>query len=185
MSNDTSYQGTSIGEIVEERLLNKSSLYKNYDLSSNSSLNIPIIDDSSSQKLFNVESDEFPEIDTSIILRNVLKISFDNEIKNEMFENDSFRRYISEIENRLSLFNDEYGLVFYAKIYFQQDWEIEEIKNIILLIKFFNIPFKEELKLWNKLSSFVREGLQISEDFLSSKEFIEFNKEFYIKLDLA
>ncbi len=191
MSDEVSYHGTYLGETDEERLLNKSSIYDNYDLSSNSSSNIPItkIDDSSSQKLFNVESDEFLKIDIPVILKNVPKISFDKDIKEEMVENVSFRRYISEIENRLYLFKEKYRLVFNAKIYFQQDWEIEELRNIILLIKFYNISFENELKLWKKLSFFVKQGLQLSEDFLDSKEFIkeftEYSKAFYIKLDLT
>jgi len=191
MSNDISYQGTYLIEKAEERTLNKSSIYENYDLSSNSSINIPILkeDDSSSQKLLIGESDEFPDIDIPVILRNTPKISFDKDIKEKMFESGSFRRYISDIENRLFLFKEEYGIVFNAKIYFQQDWEIEELKNIILLIKFYNIPFKKELNLWRELSSYIREGLQLSKDFLGSKEFIkeftEYSKEFYIKLDLT
>jgi len=188
MSNEVSYQGTYLGETDEERILNESPTYENYDLSANSSINIPLTkeDDSSSQKLLN---DEFPDIDIPMILENAPKISFDNDIKEEMFESASFRRYISEIENRLYLFKEEYRLVLNVKIYFQQDWEIEELRNIILLIKFSNIPFENELKLWKKLSFFVRQGLQLSEDFLGSKEFIkeftEYSKEFYIKLDLT
>lgn len=191
MSNEVSYQGTYLGETVGERILNKSSTYENYDLPANSSINIPITkeDDSSSQKLLIGESDEFSDIDITVILENAPKISFDKDIKEEMFESASFRRYISEIENRLYLFKEEYRLVFIAKIYFQQDWEIEELRNIILLIKFYNIPFENELKLWKKLSFFVRQGLQLSEDFLASKEFFkeftEYSKEFYIKLDLT
>ena len=191
MSNEISYHGTYLGETDEERILNKSSIYENYDLPSNSSSNIPIIkiDDSSFQKLFNVESDEFLKIDIPVILKNVPKISFDKDIKEEMVESVSFRRYISEIEKNLYLFKEEYRLVFNAKIYFQQDWEIEELRNIILLIKFYNISFENELKLWKKLSFFVRQGLQLSEDFLGSKEFIkeftEYSKAFYIKLDLT
>ena len=191
MSNEASYQGTYIGETVKKRILNKSSLYENYDLPSNSLINIPIpkIDDSSSQRRLIGEFDEFPDIDIPVILENAPKISFDKDIKEEMFESASFRRYISEIENRLYLFKEEYRLVFNAKIYFQHDWEIEELRNIILLIKFYNIPFENELKLWKKLSFFVRQGLQLSEDFLGFKifveEFIKYNKEFYIKLDLT
>lgn len=191
MSNEASYQGTYIGETVKERILNKSSIYENYALSSNSLINIPIpkIDDTSSQRHLIGEFDEFPDIDIPVILEKAPKISFDKDIKEEMFESASFRRYISEIENSLYLFKEEYRLVFIAKIYFQQDWEIEELRNIILLIKFFNISFKNELKLWKKLSFFVRQGLQLSEDFLGFKifveEFIKYNKEFYIKLDLT
>lgn len=191
MGIDISYQGTYLGETVEESILNKSSIYKNYDLSANSSLNIPIPkeDDSSSQKFLISKSDDFPKIDISVILKNAPKISFDRDIKEEMFENVSFRRFISEVENRLFLFKEKYGIIFNTKIHFQQDWEIEGLRNIILLIKFYNIPFKNELKLWKKLSFFVRERLQLSEDFLVSKEFIkefiEYSKEFYIKLDLT
>jgi len=49
MSNEASYQGTYIGETVKERILNQSSIYENYDLSSNSLIYAPIskIDDSS------------------------------------------------------------------------------------------------------------------------------------------
>ena len=191
MSNEVNYQGTYLGETNEGRILNESPIYENYDLSANSSINIPITkeDDSSSQKRLIGESDEFSDIDITVILENAPKISFNKDIKEEMFESASFRRYISEIENRLYLFKEEYRLVFIATIYFQQDWEIEELRNIILLIKFYNIPFENELKLWKKLSFFVRQGLQLSEDFLGSKiffeEFIKYNKEFYIKLDLT
>ena len=191
MSNEASYQGTNLGDTDEERILNESPIYENYDLSANSSINLPFTkeDDSSSQKGLIGEFAEFPNIDIPVILENAPKISFDKDIKEEMFESASFRRYISEIENRLYLFKEEYRLVFIAKIFFQQDWEIEELRNIILLIKFYNIPFENELKLWKKLSFFVRQGLQLSEDFLVSKEFIkeftEYSKEFYIKLDLT
>jgi len=191
MSNDISYHGTYLGETVEESILNKSSIYENYDLSANSSINIPIPkeDDSSSQKLLISESDDFPKIDIPVILKNAPKISFDRDIKEEMLENVSFRKIISEIENRLFSFKEKYKLSFGANVHFQQDWEIEGLRNIILLIKFYNIPFKNELKLWKKLSFFVRQGLQLSEDFLGSKEFIkeftEYSKEFYIKLDLT
>ncbi len=191
MSNETSYQGTYVGETVKERLLNKSSIYEKYDLSANSSINVPILeeDDSSSQILLFGEFNEFPDIDIPIILKNTLKISFDKDIKEEMFENTSFRKYITEIENTLYLFKEEYGLAFNAKISFQQDWEIEELRNIILLIKFYNISFEEELKLWKNLSSFVRKGLQLTEDYMGSKElvkdFINYNNIFYIKLDLT
>ncbi len=191
MSNDISYHGTYLGETVEESMLNKSSIYENYDLSANSSINIPIPkeDDSSSQKLLISESDDFPKIDIPVILKNAPKISFDRDIKEEMLENVSFRKIISEIENRLFSFKEKYKLSFGANVHFQQDWEIEGLRNIILLIKFYNIPFKNELKLWKKLSFFVRQGLQLSEDFLGSKEFIkeftEYSKEFYIKLDLT
>ncbi|KKL79568.1 hypothetical protein LCGC14_2013530 [marine sediment metagenome] len=186
MSDVIIYQGTC--ETVEKRILNKSSIYESYDLPANSSLNIPRTeeDDSSSQKSLIVESDKF---NISGILKNVPKISFDRDIKEEMLENVSFRRYISEIENRLSVFKELYSLFFSVKINFQKDWEIEGLRNIILQLKFYNLLFKEELKFWKKLSIFVREGLQLSEDNLGSKkfieEFIEYNKAFYIKLDLT
>lgn len=184
MSNEISYHGTYLSETVEESKLYKSSIYENYDLSANSSINTPIPkdDDSSSQKLLISESNEFPKID-------IPKISFERDIKEEMLENASFRKIISEIENRIFSFKEKYKLSFGANIHFQQDWEIEGLRNIILLIKFYNIPFKNELKLWKKLSFFVRQGLQLSEDFLGSKEFIkeftEYSKDFYIKLDLT
>ena len=191
MSNDISYQGTYIDERVKERILNKSSIYENYDLSSNSLINIPIpkIDDSSSQTFFHIEFDEFPEYDNSEFLRNGPKISFDKDIKEEMLENIAFRKFISEIENRLFSFKENNKLSFSANLHFQHDWEIENLRNIILLIKFSDIPFEIELQVWKKLSFFVRQGLQLSEDFLGSKEFIkeftEYRKEFYIKLDLT
>jgi len=42
MSNEVSYQGTYLGETDEERILNESPIYENYDLSANSSINIQI-----------------------------------------------------------------------------------------------------------------------------------------------
>ncbi|KKM61254.1 hypothetical protein LCGC14_1533530 [marine sediment metagenome] len=189
MSNEIGYQGTYLNETDEVKILNKSSVYENYDLSSNSSINIPKETDASSQKLLISEFDGFPEFNIPVILKNAPKIFFNKDTKEEMFENASFRRYISEIENRLFLFKKEYRLVFNAEIYFQQDWEIEDLRNIILLIKFYNVPFENELKLWKKLSIYVREGLQLSKDFISSKEYVielkKYNKDFYIKLDLT
>ena len=191
MSNEISYQGTYIGETFKERLLNNSSIYENYDLPANSSVNVSILEEdySSSQKLFYGKSDEFPKIDITIILKNTPKISFDKDIKEEMFESASFWKFISEIENRIFSFKEKYKLSLSAKVFFQQDWEIEGLRNIILLIRFDNIPFKEELKLWKMLTFFVREGLKISEDNIYSKElikdFIHYSNKFYIKLDLT
>ncbi len=191
MSNEISYQGTYIGETVKERLLNNSSIYENYDLPANSSINVSILEEdySSSQKLLYGESDEFPKNDITVILKFTPKISFDKDIKEEMFESASFWKFISEIENRIFSFKEEHKLSLSAKVLFQQDWEIESLRNIILLIRFDNIPFKEELKLWKMLTFFVREGLKISEDNIYSKElvkdFINYNNTFYIKLDLT
>ncbi len=191
MSNEISYQGTYIGETVKERLLNNSSIYENYDLPANSSLNVSILEEdySSSQKLLYGESDEFLKIDITAILENTPKISFDKDIKEEMFESASFWKFISEIENRIFSFKEKYKLSLSAKVFFQQDWEIEGLRNIILLIKFDNIPFKKELKLWKMLTLFVREGFKISEDNMYSKElgkdFVNYSNTFYIKLDLT
>ncbi|KKK40924.1 hypothetical protein LCGC14_0949390 [marine sediment metagenome] len=191
MSNEISYQGTYIGETVKERLLNNSSIYENYDLPANSSINVSILEEdySSSQKLLYGESDGFPKNDITVILKFTPKISFDKDIKEEMFESASFWKFISEIENRIFSFKEEHKLSLSAKVLFQQDWEIESLRNIILLIRFDNIPFKEELKLWKMLTFFVREGLKISEDNIYSKElvkdFINYNNTFYIKLDLT
>ena len=191
MSNEISYQGTYIGETVKERLLNNSSIYENYDLPANSSINVSILEEdySSSQKLLYGESDEFLKIDITAILENTPKISFDKDIKEEMFESASFWKFISEIENRIFSFKEKYKLSLSAKVFFQQDWEIEGLRNIILLIKFDNIPFKKELKLWKMLTLFVREGFKISEDNMYSKElgkdFVNYSNTFYIKLDLT
>ena len=187
MSYEISYEGTSFDENVEELTLNESYIYKNYGISAKSSINIPKTrnDDSSSQKLIFIDSDEISEDYKYPILKPASLISFDSDVKEEMFEKVSFRKFISEIEKNLFLFEEKYKISFNVKICYQQDWEVEDLRNIILLIKFNYIPFKEELKLWKKLSLFVREGLQISEDFLGSKEFIKYNKDFYIKLDLT
>ncbi|HDZ19190.1 hypothetical protein LCGC14_0586910 [marine sediment metagenome] len=194
MSNEISNQGTYIGETVKERLLNNSSIYENYDLPANSSLKVSILEEdySSSEKRLYNESDEFPKTDISVILKNTPKISFDNEIKKEMFESVTFWKFISEIEKGIFSFIENNKLSLSAKVHFQQDWEIESLRNIILLIKFDNISFKKELKLWKQLSIYVRKRLQLSKDFIYSQEYIiefnkynKFNKDFYIELDLT
>ena len=155
MSYEISYEGTSLDENVEELTLNESYIYKNYGISAKSSINIPKTrnDDSSSQKLIFIDSDEISEDYKYPILKPASLISFDMDVKEEMFEKVSFRKFISEIEKNLFLFEEKYKISFNVKISYQQDWEVEDLRNIILLIKFNYIPFKEELKLWKKLSS--------------------------------
>ena len=191
MSNEISYQGTYIGETVKERLLNNSSIYENYDLPANSSITVPILkeENSSSQKHLLGESVESSKDDFTVILKGTPKIQFDENIKKKILKSDSFQRFISEIENRIFSFKDNYKLSLSAKVQLKKDWEIEEFRNIILLIRFDSIPFKEELKLWKMFTFFVREGFKISEDNMNSKElvkdFIKYNNTFYIKLDLT
>ncbi len=191
MSNYISYQGTYIKENVKERILNISSVYENYDLSSNSSVNIPIkeYNDSSSQKLLHPTIDEFPNIDINEILKNTPKISFGLDIKEEMFKNTSFRKFISEIENGLFSFNEEFKFSFSVKLYYQKDWEVDYLRNIILLINFYDIPFKQELELWKDLSFFIRKRFRKSKNSVNSNELVQdfnkYNNTFYIKLDLT
>ncbi len=191
MSNEISYQGTYIGATVKERLLNNSSIYENYDLPANSSITVPILkeENSSSQKHLLGESVESSKDDFTVILKGTPKIQFDENIKKKMLKSDSFQRFISEIENRIFSFKENYKLSLSAKVQLKKDWEIEEFRNIILLIRFDSIPFKEELKLWKTFTFFVREGFKILEDNMNSKElvkdFIKYNNTFYIKLDLT
>ncbi len=191
MSNEISYQGTYIEATVKERLLNNSSIYENYDLPANSSITVPILkeENSSSQKHLLGESVESSKDDFTVILKGTPKIQFDENIKKKILKSDSFQRFISEIENRIFSFKDNYKLSLSAKVQLKKDWEIEEFRNIILLIRFDSIPFKEELKLWKMFTFFVREGFKISEDNMNSKElvkdFIKYNNTFYIKLDLT
>ncbi len=191
MSYTSSYQDISSNKMVDEIPSNKSFIYENYDISANSSVNIPIRrnDDSSSQKFLIVDSDEFPENYMPSILKYAPTISFDKEIKEEMFQNISFQKFISEIEYMLFHFTEKYQISLKAKIYYQKDWEIEDVRNIILLLKLYNMTFEGELKLWEDLSHFVRRGLRTSGFYLKSKgilrDFEEYSKLFYIKLDLV
>lgn len=191
MSYNNTYPDTSSDIMIEATLSNKSNIYEIYNFPAISTVkDVTLIknDDSTSQKLKNIDSDEYPKIEESPILKHAPKISFNDDVKEEMFQNISFRKFISEIEKGLFIFTEMHQISFDVKIYFQQDWEVKNLKNIILLIKFYDFPFKEELIIWENLSHFIRKELDMSKFYIQSKEifkdYMNYNKLFYIKLDL-
>ncbi len=105
-----------------------------------------------------------------------------------MYQKETFLRFISEIERCLLIFANFYKISFNAEIHFQQDWEVKDVKNIILQLKVFNISFKEELFIWKQLSHFIRKVLKMFEfNSISEEElddYINYNKDFYIKINL-
>lgn len=192
MSYNNNYPDAASDICVEEPLSIQSISYELHFLSAISTIKEnPIIknDESSSFKIESNDSDEIPETKEFSVKKKFFKISFDYAIKDEMYQNESFMRFISEIEKELFVFSELYKILFVVNIYFQQDWEVKDLKNIILKIKFLGISFKKEMILWEKLSQFIRKILKISEFNITSKEimadFIDFNKRFYIKVDLS
>lgn len=192
MSYNIDYPGTSFDKIIGEILSNESISYEIYDpiaISTIKEITTVRNDDSSSQKFEIIDSDEFPKIKESPILKYALKVSFDKEIKEKMYRNISFRKFISEIEKLLFIFTEMRNISFDGKIYFQQDWEVKDLKNIILKIKFHNIQFERELWLWEDLSHFIRKELRMGEFYVDSREIVidfeNYSKVFYIKVDLA
>lgn len=192
MSDNIFYQDASSDINAEVILPNKSNFNEIHSPSAISiTKDVSIIknDDSSSQKVVIIDSDDSLKFKESLILKYAPKISFDKDIKEEMYRNISFRKFISEIENGLFIFTEIRKISFDAKISYQQDWEVKDLKNIILKIKFHNLHFEYVLWLWEELSHFIRKMLRISELYVSFKEeimdFENYNKLFYIKVDLA
>ncbi len=192
MSDNIFYQDASSDINAEVILPNKSNFNEIQSTSAISiTKDVSIIknDDSSSQKVVIIDSDDSLKFKESLILKYAPKISFDKDIKEEMYRNISFRKFISEIENGLFIFTEMHNISFDAKIYFQQDWEVKDLKTIILKIKFHNIQFEAELWLWEELSHFIRKMSKMAKFYVNSKEeiidFENYNKLFYIEVDLT
>ena len=113
---------------------------------------------------------------------------FSDDIKEEMYQKESFLMYISEIERSLFIFSNLYKISFKAEIHFQQDWEIKQVNNIIIQLKFYNISFKEQMGIWRQISYFIRKILKVMNlNCISEGEiekYLTYNKNLYIKLDL-
>lgn len=88
--------------------------------------------DSSVYKLDIIDTNILPNITFTHRFKVIPKLSFSEDIKEEMIIDSNFRKFISEIERGLTLFIESYQLLIEAYIKFEYDWEIIELKNIIL-----------------------------------------------------
>lgn len=110
------------------------------------------------------------------------------DIEQEKNSNNHFKKFIYEIEIGLKKFLNQSNIPLKSKIYFENDFEVPSIKKIILLLKFENISFENEIKIWYDLGKFIRKRIETIIESSSEKvknKFIGFNKVFYIKLDLS
>ena len=123
------------------------------------------------------------EVEQNIAI-NVLS----QDIEKEKNSNNHFKKFIYEIEIGLKEFLNLSNLPLKSKIYFETDFEVPSIKKIMLLLKFKNISFEDEIKIWYDLGKFIRKRIETIIETSSEEvknKFIEFNKVFYIKLDLS
>ncbi len=185
MSNDLSYQEPFSEEIVNQIRRDISFKQVINEASAKSSKDILLArsNDTTSYKYSYDDSEKFPDIS-----KNKLKISFDIEIKEEMFQNISFQKFIMELEYLLFLFMEKCEFSLEFRLSYQKDWEVENVYNTLLLLKIYEMDFKEELKIWKDLSQFIRKGFRNSEFLLKNrnhvKDFEEYINLFYIKLKL-
>jgi len=110
------------------------------------------------------------------------------DIEEEKNLNNHFKKFINKIEIGLKEFLNLSNLPLKSKIYFETDFEVPSIKKIMLLLKFKNISFEDEIKIWYDLGKFIRKRIETIIETSSEEvknKFIEFNKVFYIKLDLS
>lgn len=123
------------------------------------------------------------EVEQNIAI-NVLS----QDIEEEKNLNNHFKKFINKIEIGLKEFLNLSNLPLKSEIYFETDFEVPSIKKIILLLKFENISFEDEIKIWFDLGKFIRKRIETIIESISEKvknKFIGFNKAFYIKLDLS
>lgn len=123
-----------------------------------------------------------------LIMSDTKSIDFSEELEDEMQKNNNLIKFISEIEIAINDFFISETVNLNIKIFFEEDWEDENIKKIILLLDFQDISFENELFLWKKLTNYIMIKINNLISYTledSKKDIIFFNKNFFIKLDLT
>ena len=95
------------------------------------------------------------EVEQNIAI-NVLS----QDIEEEKNLNNHFKKFINIIEIGLKEFLNLQDITLKSKIYFETDFEVPSIKKIILLLKFENISFENEIKIWYDLGKFIRKRIE-------------------------
>jgi hypothetical protein len=134
---------------------------------------------------FSRSSISFRENEVRII--QSIFLEFSEKFKDEIFTNDYFMEFITQIEIALNNFVNHSNQVFSGRFNFQEDFEIKDVKKIILNIDIKNLNIEEKLEFWDRIEMFLRKHIENCYNSLSDNaknNFIEFNERFYTNIIL-
>jgi len=140
---------------------------------------------------------EIAPIDNNLISSNEIKLEevveskdflqFDDDIKKKILDNSVFMKFINQIEISLIRFMKKNSYNFNCKLFHEVDFEIPNLKKIILLIYINNMNIQEKLDFWDQIDDFLRNNIKEFEKFLSieqANKISEYNKIFYTNVEL-
>ena len=113
-------------------------------------------------------------------------IEFSKDVKRTFLEQKTFRKFIIEIEENLREYLKSKKITSFNTIKFEKDWEIPSYKKIILQLNFYEIQFKDKLRLWSQIGKYIRNSLneliRISPE-KSKNKLEDLKNRFYIKIN--
>ena len=100
------------------------------------------------EKDFYINSTSQETLKDKTLLLEIFKLEFDKDIEVNFLKNIEFRKFIIEVEQSLREFVVNTNLSkLSSRIFFEQDWELQTYRQIVLLLNFHDISFEYELKL--------------------------------------
>ncbi len=140
---------------------------------------------------------EIAPIDKNLISSNEIKLEevverkdflqFDDDIKKKILNNSVFMKFINQIEISLIRFMEKNSYNFNCKLFYEVDFEIPDLKKIILLININNMNIEEKLDFWDQIDDFLRYRIEEFANFLlneQKKKFLDYNKRFFTNVQL-
>jgi hypothetical protein len=119
-------------------------------------------------------------------IQEELQLQISSDLIDEMIKDKTLRKFISYIEYNLSEFLKSRKLKANCKLFFQKEWEIPKILNIIFSINFKGLTFKEKMKHWDEIIELIEGKIDIlieSNSGEMKEQLIELKWRFYLSLD--
>lgn len=96
-------------------------------------------------------------------------------------------KFINQIEISLINFMKMGSYSFNGHLHFESDFEILDLKKIILSVNIDGMNIQEKLDFWDQIDDFLRTNIEEFEKFLSieqANKISEYNKIFYTNVEL-
>lgn len=135
--------------------------------------------------MFNTSIDELPKIKKEADFK--FFIQFDRQLEKEVIKNEKFMKFINQIEISTQNFSHHFNLDCNCILNLEQDFEIQDLEKITLILDIENKSIQEKLDLWDQIDTYIRNDLNFlikHSDESSMKEFSNFNDNLFTEIIL-
>ncbi len=120
----------------------------------------------------NLNSSNKAELEEIIEIKEFFQ--FDDKIKEKILDDSVFMKFINQVEISLIRFMKKNLYNFNCKLFFEHDFEIPNLKKIILSFNTNSMNIQEKLNFWDEVDDFLRYNIEELAKFIPIEQRIKF-----------